>query len=378
MGDLTRIIIWVKIDMTSKERVAGSIERKEIDRIPFDIVFCDSSLEKMKQYLGVESEEEVLQILKSDCRHYSPEYLGKLETLPDGSKLSFWGVPHKSEMTENGEIGGISGYPLKEMKSIDEMEDWPLWPDPEMFDYKKMKKEISEKTDEYAIICGANCFFFTCQAVRGIETFLMDLYINPEIAQYIINKVVGFYIRQTEIISEEMGEMIDIMPIFDDYGTQNGPMVSVDVFDKYFREPSRKIAEIARTKNIRVMQHSCGAVKDFIPKFIEYGAEILDPIQVTAKDMVPAELKKEFSKELCFHGGIDTQYLLPNGTEQQVKQAVRNAINAFYDGGGYILCASQDIQIDIPPKNCIAMADVNLRTVLSSDRAKQKAASKVS
>ena len=351
--------------MVSRERAVGSIERKEIDRIPFDIVFCASPLEKMKRHLSVQTEEEVLQILKSDFRHYSPEYLGKPETLSDGNKLSFWGVPHKSEMTENGEICGISGYPLKEMKSIDEMEDWPLWPDPEMFDYKKMKKEISEKTDEFAIICGANCFFFTCQALRGIDTFLMDLYINPEIAQYIINKVVGFYVRQTEIITEKMGEMIDIMPIFDDYGTQESSMVSVDVFDKYFKEPSRKIAEIARTKNIRIMQHSCGAVKAFIPKFIEYGAELLDPIQVTAKNMVPAELRKEFGKELCFHGGIDTQYLLPNGTEQEIKQAVINTINAFYDRGGYILCASQDIQIDIPPQNCVAMADVSLRVIPS-------------
>ena len=225
-----------------------------------------------------------------------------------------------------------------------------------------MKKEISEKTDEYAVMCGANCFFFTCQALRGIDIFLIDLYINPDIARYIINKVVDFYIRQTEIICDEMGEMIDIMPIFDDYGMQNSSFVSVDVFDKYFEEPSRKIAEIAGRKNIRIMQHSCGAVKDFIPKFIEYGAELLDPIQVTAKNMIPAELKKEFGKELCFHGGIDTQYLLPNGTEQEIKQVVINTINTFYDGGGYILCASQDIQVDIPSQNCVAMADIDLRS----------------
>jgi hypothetical protein len=72
------------------------------------------------------------------------------------------------------------------------------------------------------------------------------------------------------------------------------------------------------------MLHSCGAVRTFIPDWLEMGLDILDPIQPMAKGMDPLQLKADFGNGLTFHGGIDAQHVLPYGTEEEVRQHTKN------------------------------------------------------
>jgi uroporphyrinogen decarboxylase len=72
--------------------------------------------------------------------------------------------------------------------------------------------------------------------------------------------------------------------------------------------------------------------------------------------MEPAELKKDFGKDLTFWGGgIDTQKVLPNGTVQQVKDEVRKRIDDFAPGGGFVFNTVHNIQADVSPENLMAM-----------------------
>jgi uroporphyrinogen decarboxylase len=105
------------------------------------------------------------------------------------------------------------------------------------------------------------------------------------------------------------------------------------------------------------MLHSCGSVASLIPAFVEAGVAILDPIQTTAAGMDPSWLKQGFGDVLCFHGGVDTQYLLPQGTPDDVRREVRRLIDVLGRGGGYIFCASQWLQPDVPLDNILAMYD---------------------
>ena len=64
---------------------------------------------------------------------------------------------------------------------------------------------------------------------------------------------------------------------------------------------------------------------------------------------------------LCFHGGIDTQQVLPFGTADEVRAAVRCCRDITRERGGYILCGSQQFQGDVPPANIAAICDENVR-----------------
>ena len=117
----------------------------------------------------------------------------------------------------------------------------------------------------------------------------------------------------------------------------------------------KKICNLAHSYNIQVMMHSCGAIFEIIPMLIQAGVDILDPVQVTAKGMEPKKLKKSFGDQIIFHGGIDTQQILPKGTSDQVKQHCIDTINIFGKNGDYIFAPSQVLCPDIPVENIDVM-----------------------
>jgi uroporphyrinogen decarboxylase len=67
-------------------------------------------------------------------------------------------------------------------------------------------------------------------------------------------------------------------------------------------------------------------------------------------------LKKEFGEKLTFMGGMDTQYLLPKGSPDEVRRATARLIEGMTaGGGGYILAASHTIPPETPDENIFAM-----------------------
>ncbi|MCX6376013.1 MAG: hypothetical protein NTU88_08300, partial [Armatimonadetes bacterium] len=105
----------------------------------------------------------------------------------------------------------------------------------------------------------------------------------------------------------------------------------------------------------------CGAVRDAIPDLIELGVDILNPIQPAAVGMEPEGLKRDFGDRLCFHGGIDIQYLLPLESPDTVRREVQRRVEILGDGGGYVLAPSHNLQQDISTENILAMYDLALR-----------------
>jgi len=97
-------------------------------------------------------------------------------------------------------------------------------------------------------------------------------------------------------------------------------------------------------------------VKPLIPLLIEEGVDILNPVQVNAKDMDTYVLKREFGQGLTFCGGrVDTQRILPFGTPEQVKDEVKRRIEDLASGGGFIFNPVHNVQSDVPPENFMAM-----------------------
>ena len=109
--------------------------------------------------------------------------------------------------------------------------------------------------------------------------------------------------------------------------------------------------------SIPLMFHTDGAIRPFIPEMIEAGLAVLNPVQPNCAGMDLADLKRDFGDRLVFHGAIDIQGVLPFGTPQQVRIAVRDAIQALAMGGGYILSPSHYVQSDTSPENIIAMTE---------------------
>jgi uroporphyrinogen decarboxylase len=106
------------------------------------------------------------------------------------------------------------------------------------------------------------------------------------------------------------------------------------------------------------MMHNCGSIYELIPDIIASGIDILNPIQISAKNMEPAKLKREFGQDICFWGGgVDTQRILPFGSEEEVRRQVRQNAETFAPGGGYVFNPVHCVQAGVPARNIVAAFD---------------------
>jgi uroporphyrinogen-III decarboxylase len=102
--------------------------------------------------------------------------------------------------------------------------------------------------------------------------------------------------------------------------------------------------------------HNCGSIYDLLPDIREAGFDILNPIQISAAKMIPEDLKKEFGNEFTlWGGGADTQRTLPFGTPEEVKRQVKELIETFKTGGGFVFNPVHNIQADVPIENLLAL-----------------------
>lgn len=155
-----------------------------------------------------------------------------------------------------------------------------------------------------------------------------------------------------------VGDLVDVVQEGDDYGGQNGLLISPQIWRQVFKPRLKQLfSHIKRhAPHVFVFFHSCGSIYEIIPDLIEVGVDILNPVQVAAANMDTKRLKREFGKDLTFWGGgVDKQKVLPRETPEQVREEVKRRIEDLAVGGGFVFTTVHNIQADVPPENILAM-----------------------
>jgi uroporphyrinogen-III decarboxylase len=145
-----------------------------------------------------------------------------------------------------------------------------------------------------------------------------------------------------------------------DFGTQSGPFLSEakyrDLFLPYQKSINRWIHQHTTWKTF---MHCCGGIAPLLDAVVEAEFDILNPVQCSAKGMDARALKSRYGRQLVFWGGgVDTQKTLPFGTPQEVRDQVRERIEIFGPGGGFVFCTIHNVQANTPIENLLAMFDV--------------------
>ncbi len=142
-----------------------------------------------------------------------------------------------------------------------------------------------------------------------------------------------------------------------DFGTQTSTFCSADIYKSLYHPYYKRINDwIHAHTEWKTFKHSCGAVADFIPLFIESGFDILNPVQISATGMDPKTLKDNFGKDIVFWGGgIDTQQVLPFGKPEEIRKQVLENCEIFSKDGGFIFNTVHNIQGHTPVENIISM-----------------------
>ena len=186
---------------------------------------------------------------------------------------------------------------------------------------------------------------------------MVDLVVNKPLARKILDKQVQAYVPRIDKYIEAVGKFVQIILVNDDLGTQNGLQMSPEIYREVIKPFHKILWNYIKQKSKKyLLLHSCGSIYEIIPDIIELGIDALNPVQISAKDMDTAKIKKEFGKYITlWGGGCDTQKVLPYGTPEEVKAEVRKQVEILSTGGGFVFCQVHNIQPDVPPENIIAM-----------------------
>lgn len=345
--------------MIPRERVLTALHRQRPDRAPTDYWAEPCVTERLLKDLALPDRDALLHRFEVDVRPLTAVE-PPLRDLPGGIKENFWGERwQKVNVLGTEEWFHVAGA-LADANSLADLERYP-WPTPDLFDYRPLKEQV-QKYQGYALRYGFGDNFERPSLVRGKEQFYCDMALRPEMAHFMIDKFTDFYCEDLTRALEATKGQIDMVLLLADLGTQQGLMFSREMLDRFFAPYAARLFAIAKQAGVMCMLHSCGSVRDYIPRLIDVGVDILNPIQVRAHGMVPSELKCEFGHRICFHGGIDIQQTLPRGTPAQVREEVRTRVDELGRDGGYVVCSTHNLQNDAPTENILAMYEVGLRS----------------
>lgn len=387
--------------MTPRERIRTALRHQEPDRVPVDFVATPEVWAKLIAEIGTgdatsdlddyaePAREAVLRHFQIDARVLSydmfcapPEsslkrgatvdWWGSLDRStpnrmwrqrhPDGTTHDIWGAHRQKVSHEFGSYEEFASWPLQRAESIQDLASHP-WPEPDWWDFTPLPEIVHrlDADEHYHIRFRVGSVFEIAWQLRGMQEFLMDLALNPQIPHYIMSRLTDVYVENTRRVLELAGDRLDIIYFYDDVATQNSLMISPETWRAQVRPFHARLVEVARSHNVPVMYHCDGAVYPLIPELIDLGIDVLNPVQPDAKNMDARRLKSEFGDRITFHGGIDIIKTLPRGTTTEVAAAVRDAVDVLGRDGGYILCSAHHIQPDTPLENISTMYDIALR-----------------
>jgi len=344
-------------EMNSRERMLAAVNLERPDRVPTDIWATWEVWAKLKEHFGEGVDiQEALHI--DGMAFVGPEYVGPpLPEVAEGEMVDYWGIRHRAIRYETGTYYELSLNPLAEAETIEDLERYP-WPNADWFDYSKMRDAALAAREKQVVMSGYMAIFYLHNLLRGLERSLIDPHDDAEFTHHLVGRISDFFYEHHRRMFEAADGLVDVAQVTDDFGSQTGPLISVETFRKFYRPQMQRCTDLCHEFGIKVFHHDDGAIRPFLPDLVEMGIDILNPVQSACPGMEMEGLKRDFGGKLCFHGAIDNQKVIPFGTPEEVRQAVRHAIDALAsDGTGYILAPCHNLQAVTPVENIAAMYD---------------------
>lgn len=353
--------------MNSRERVALALAHKEPDRVPIDYWAASEIHNKLLKHFGLSNDEDLLKRFDVDFQYIAgPQYIGpKPVVREDGSVEDHWGVPRVKVQVGSGETAGayrdVLDFPLQHATSLEEIKDYPKWPNPDWFDYGCVRRQVADARATGKVVVFMGDRLNRCAQLkpamylRGVEQILVDLVMNPEIAHYLFTRIAEFYLEYARRTFEAAGDGLDVFMTGDDFGTQNGPFMSPAMWRSLLMPGFKALVQLGKKHGYKVAHHTCGSIKPIIGDMIECGLDILNPLQPDVKDMDRPELKRLFGDRLTFHGSISIQRTVPFGTPEDIRNEVKERFETLGAGGGFIFCTAHNLQADTPVENVLAL-----------------------
>ncbi len=350
--------------MTPKERYLAAINHEEPDRVPIyaglDAKFVEILTGKKhasaKSYIGggvpvskevSKTDYEVLewnQQLGNDAvrklgsdvfrvsdywlwpEGYKPEYLDKY------TFVDWWGKVYRllPKVGTNYWIDGI-------LKSEGDLEKF-VPPDPDEINYDLVDFVVKDaQNGDYPVIGGIHLAgMFPYLMMGGLDKFSINLHIKPEFTKKVVDMVADIQIK---IATNMLDRGVDIIAETDDIAGMSGPFWPPKTMREIIWPPIKKMVEICKKRGVPYCKHTDGNIMPVLKEMVDYcGFQGINPIEPQSMDM--GDVKRKYGNQLYIRGNVDITWVIPYGSESDVRTDVRRSIDQGAKGGGYIISES--------------------------------------
>lgn len=215
--------------------------------------------------------------------------------------------------------------------------------------YKPAVEFVKKYKGEFALYSKIRLGISFILNSMGIEAFSYNILDYPDAVKEAISKYTGWVSRLCKNLIE-IG--FDFLWSFDDMAFKTTLMFSLDVWDEFFFPYLKKAAD---SITIPWVFHSDGNLMPILDRLLKLGMSGLHPLEPGTMDL--DVLKRDYGKKVCLIGNIDIDYVLSQGTEEEVEQQVKERIAQMGPGGGFIISDSNSIPGYCKPENIIAMSN---------------------
>jgi uroporphyrinogen decarboxylase len=350
----------------SRERFVAACEHRTPDRPPIDYLYHPTFDRALREHLALDTEEDVLDALGVDFFYlpgrdisqnegFLPYYKGPALDMTEAERICPLGIRWtRGAGDAKFAVDEALRGPLANAASPGDVlaHSWPTRAD---FDFAPLREIAASHADRVLVGGLWTGIFGDSYRIFGFQDFLTAMALHPDVIHALVDRMTEMYLDLNDAYFSALNGALDVWFFGNDFGSQDGLLFSVAMWEDFFAENLQHIVELAHSYGLKVMMHSCGCIRPLLPALADLGVEIIDPVQVTAAGMQPAALKAEMGDRIVFHGGIDTQQVLPFSMPEEVAEHTRRLVATLGKDGGYITASSQLLQPDIPPENVVAM-----------------------
>ncbi len=349
--------------MTGKQRILTALDIRQSDRVPLYIHGINEAtivgigrhltdaVPEPKQFHDLDDAERlqlmnVLFLIHEEfgVDGFTSFEINQLEDLDVKYAKDDWGVVY--ERSPHG-LPVVYGNPIKTTADLDRYRP-PL---PKREHLLLLDLARGRFAGEKALFWLMRGTFVLSWRLVGMSNLMMMMYDDPGSVHRIAEMTVRFNLQMLDLLA---GAGLDVLVIEDDIAETRAPLISPAHFDEFVAPYNRRLVERAHELGLKVVCHSDGNLWKLLDSLLECGYDGLNPLEPQA-EMTLDRVKAYCGDRLCLLGNIDCAELLPNGTPEQVDNAVAQAITDGGEGGGLIICSSNSLHPGVDPKNCIAM-----------------------
>lgn len=337
--------------MTSLERFLATIERREVDRPACWLGFPDrKAIPGLLAEFGARDMAELKRILDDDVAPVEVPYHSPV------SDAIFAAFDFRHGGTVDAENRTLTAEGcFADCENPAEVDNFD-WPDPEKYIDPELCRAAVDAlpADKCAMGMMWSAHFQDALAAFGMENAMVKMITNPEVYQAVDARLVDFYLRANRIFYEATRGRLNAVLIGNDMGGQNCLMLSPDMIRRFVLPGARRLIAQAHEYGLKVIYHSCGSIAPIIPDLIAAGVDAIHPIQALAAGMDAETLHAAYAGQVSFCGGVDTQQLLVNGNQEEVRARVQ-ALRKLFPTGLIISPSHEAILSDVNPANVRAI-----------------------